>query len=89
MAIEILRTSLAGYGLTTANIVYHLPDHPKLLQNFIWQTYDIHPQFPELHKFLDFWSDKLEGAIHSVVVAHQGLIKPTEFKLVGKELTLH
>lgn len=89
MAIEILRASEQGYGLTTANIVYRLPDHPVLLQNFIWQTYDIHPQFPELKKFLDFWSKKLDGAIHSVIVAHKELIKPTEFKLIGTELTLH
>jgi len=89
MAIEILHASDQSYGLTTANILYRLPDYPTLLQNFIWQTYDIHPQFPELKKFLEFWSKKLDGAIHSVIVAHHGLIKPTEFKLIGSELTLH
>ena len=80
---------LQGYGLTTANIFYRLPDHPVILQNYIWQEYDLHPHFPELKKFLDFWSAKLEGAIHSVVVAHQGLIKPAEMRLIGTELKLH
>ncbi len=89
MAIEILKASNAGYGLTTANIIYRLPDHPALLQNFIWQTYDIHPQFPELRKFLDFWSRQLDGPIHSVVVAHQDLIRPAEFTFRDRELTLH
>ena len=37
---------LSGYGLTTANILYRLPDHPALLQNYIWQDYDLHPHFP-------------------------------------------
>lgn len=89
MAIEILKASQVGYGLATANILYRLPDHPKLLQNFIWQTYDIHPHFPEIRKFLDFWVDKIEGGIHSVVIAHQNLIKPAEYKFRDHELTLH
>lgn len=85
----IFRKQLEGYGLTTANIIYRLPDHPTILQNYIWQDYDLHPKFPELRKFLDFWTQKLEGAIHSVTVAHQGLIKPSELKMVGTEYNLH
>lgn len=84
-----LQKQLEGYGLTTANICYRLPDHPAILQNYIWQDYDLHPNFPELTAFLDFWSRRLEGALHSVVVAHQRLIKPAELKLVGTELRLH
>ena len=89
MAESGLAKQLAGYGLTTANILYRLPDHPAILQNYIWQDYDLHPHFPQLKKFLDFWSAKLDGAIHSVTVAHQGLIKPAEVKLVGSEFSLH
>jgi uncharacterized protein Usg len=85
----ILRKQLEGYGLTTANIFYRLPDHPKILQNYVWQEYDLHPKFPELRKFLDFWTQKLDGAIHSVTVAHHGLIKPAELKMVGAEYRLH
>ena len=80
---------LSGYGLTTANILYRLPDHPALLQNYIWQDYDLHPHFPELRKFLDFWTAKLEGPLHSIVVAHARLIKPAEVKLVGEEFHLN
>ena len=89
MAESGLAKQLAGYGLTTANILYRLPDHPAILQNYIWQDYDLHPHFSQLKKFLDFWSAKLDGAIHSVTVAHQGLIKPAEVKLVGSEFSLH
>ena len=79
---------LAGYGLTTAEILYHLPDHPKLLQSYIWQAYDLAPLFPALTKFLTFWRDTLDGALHSVRVGHSGLIKPAEIALVGAEFRL-
>jgi uncharacterized protein Usg len=79
---------LAGYSLTTAEIIYRLPDHPALMQSYIWQDYDLHPRFPKLKAFLDFWSSNLEGRLHQVLVAHAGLIKPRELRLVGAELRL-
>jgi uncharacterized protein Usg len=80
---------LRGYRLTTAEILYHLPDHPKLLQSFIWQEFDMAPKFPALNKFLHFWETQIDGKLHSVRVASRGLISPAELKLVSKELTLH
>jgi uncharacterized protein Usg len=74
---------LGGYGLTTAEIHYHLPDHPKLLQMFLWQEYDLAPAFPVLRAFLEFWQRELEGALHSVKIAHNQLVKPSEWKAVG------
>ena len=79
---------LAGYGLTTAEILYRLPDHPNLLQSYISQDYDLAPAFPMLTKFLDFWRDTLDGAVHSVRVGHSALIKPAEIALVGTEFRL-
>ena len=67
-----------GFGLTTARIIYRLPDNPLLLQDYVWQEYDLFPQFPTLRKFLAFWEEKLEGPLHSVTVAHQRLIRPVE-----------
>jgi uncharacterized protein Usg len=46
---------LQDYRLTTAEILYHMPDHPHLLQSFVWQDYDIAPRFPVLSKFVSFW----------------------------------
>jgi uncharacterized protein Usg len=57
------------YRLTTAEILYHMPDHPSVLQTFIWQDLDIAPQYPMLNKFLDFWRKEIEGSLHSVRVA--------------------
>ena len=83
------RKQLQGYGLTTADILYHLPDHPGLLQRFVWQRYDLHPHYPELRRFLDFWRRSLEGPLHSVRVAHAHLIKPAEWRNVNEEFRLH
>lgn len=80
---------LAGYGLATARILYRMPDHPRLLQTFVWQDYDIAPEFPVLIKFLAFWQRKLDGPLHSVVVGHTKLIKPAEIRTVGGEFWLH
>ncbi|PWB92249.1 protein usg [Methylocystis sp. MitZ-2018] len=89
MASSGFRLQLQGYGLTTANILYRLPDYPKIIQSYIWQEYDLHPEFPELRKFLDFWMRSLDGPLHSVTVAHSNLIKPAELKLLDKEFNLH
>ena len=86
---RISAARFGGFGLTTATILYRMPDYPKLLQSYVWQFYDIAPRFPELGKFLDFWRRELDGPLHSVTVAHCGLIKPAEFKAVSGVLTLH
>ncbi len=80
---------LKDYRLTTAEILYHLPDHPALLQSFIWQELDIAPRFPVLNKFLNFWTLNLDGKIHSVRVASTQLIKPAEFRMANASFTLH
>jgi uncharacterized protein Usg len=85
---EFLRM-IEGYSLTTAEIMYRLPDHPALIQSYIWQDYDLHPRFPKLKKFLDFWVTTLEGPLYSVRVAHTNLIKPRELTFVGSELRLN
>ncbi|MCB1885667.1 MAG: Usg family protein [Geminicoccaceae bacterium] len=71
-----LERQLKGYRLTTAEILYHMPDHPGLLQSFVWQHYDLAPRYPELRKFLDFWVKNIEGRLHAVHVARQQLIGP-------------
>ena len=84
-----LAIQLNNYRLTTAEILYHLPDHPALLQSFIWQDYDVAPRFPVLHGFLDFWSRQIEGKLHSVKVASRGIISAAELKLANVELQIH
>ena len=79
---------LQGYKLTTAQIFYHMPDHPSVLQEFIWQKYDLAPKFPKLLKFLDFWEREIDGSLHSVYVAKKELIKPSDVSIIDVELML-
>ena len=89
MVSRDFRRQLEGYGLTTAQILYRLPDHPGLLQTYVWQDYDLAPQFPVLIRFLEFWRRELEGPLYSVTVAHSRLIKPAELRPVDGVFRLH
>jgi uncharacterized protein Usg len=80
---------LLDYRLTTAEILYHMPDHPVLLQAYVWQEYDLAPQFPQLMKFLTFWERELDGKVHSVNVASVGIITPSYYRNGKAELTIH
>jgi uncharacterized protein Usg len=84
-----LEKQLLGYRLTTAEIIYRMPDHLHLLQSFVWQDLDLAPEFPVLNKFLRFWEKNLDGPIHTVHVASAQLIKPAELRMVGSSYQLH
>lgn len=83
-----LSRQLRDYRLTTAEILYHMPDHPGLLQTYLWQALDLAPRFPELRRFLDFWGRNLDGKLHSVRVAQVGIITPGRLHHVDALLTL-
>ncbi len=74
--------TLQGYSLTTAEILYRMPDHQSLLQTFVWQDFDIHPRFPKLRSFLDFWEANLDGPLYKVTVNHQQLVSPAEVRML-------
>lgn len=84
-----MEMQLAGYRLTTAEILYHMPDHPGLLQTFVWQTLDLAPDYPRIRKFLEFWQTEIEGPLHSVRVAGGELIKPVALNHCDAVVTLH
>ncbi len=83
------RPILAQHGLTTAEILYHMPDHPSFLQSFVWQQLDIAPSFPILKRFLDFWESSLDGKLHSVTVAHKDIATPATYRYADGLLHLH
>ena len=68
MASRDFIRQMEGYGLTTAKILYRMPDYPAFLQTYIWQEYDLAPRFPVLIDFLEFWKRELAGPLHSVTV---------------------
>ena len=80
---------IPDWRLTTAEILYHMPDHPGVLQTFIWQKLDLAPEFPELMRFLDFWRREIEGPLHSVRVASSALIRPAELRYANGQFLLH
>jgi uncharacterized protein Usg len=89
MISESCRRQLAGFGSTAAHILYRRPDHPWLLQSYVWQEYDTWPDLPILQDFLIFWRKSLDGALHSVVVAHSASNRPAEIRSVDGMLGLH
>jgi uncharacterized protein Usg len=84
-----INTQIACYRLTTAEILYRLPDFPNLLQSYIWQNLDLAPEFPVLHKFLDFWQRRLDGKVHSVRVGSTAIVAPRELRHANTEFRLH
>lgn len=84
-----LRLQLLNYRLTTAEILYHLPDHPSLLQSYVWQEYDLLPEFPVLKGFLDFWEQNLDGKMHSVKVTSVKVIQTSELRHLPENLRIH
>ena len=84
-----IERQLNGYRLTTAEIVYRMPDHLDLLQTYVWQSLDLAPSFPELHKFLKFWERELEGPLYAVKVAGSEILAPARSRHIDHSLALH
>ena len=76
---------LKGYGLTTAEFFYGMPDHPSVLNTFIRQDYDIAPDHPKLFTFIEFWQKDIEGPLNSVRFTHRKMISPGEWRSVVGE----
>ena len=55
--------------IVTVNVFYWMPDYQYILQQFIWQTDDVRPQYPRIHKFLNYWHDNIDAVISEVNIA--------------------
>ena len=80
MTTRDLDAQLRGGRLTTAEVIFYLPDHPKLLQSFLWQTLDIAPDYPRVHRFLEFWRREIDAVIHSVAISTAGVVSPARIQ---------
>ena len=87
MADADFHRQIRGERLTTAEVIYYLPDHPALLQRFLWQTLDLPPEFPRIYRFLDFWRREIDAVIHSVTCSAAGLVAPAKLA-VNRDLGL-
>jgi len=59
---------LNGYHYVSVNVIYYMPDHQNLINEFIWTTLDIKPKYPRIKKFLDYWEAEIEGKIKQVIL---------------------
>ena len=57
-------------SVVTVDVFYFLPDYTNILQEFIWQTEDIVPQYPRVHEFLNYWKDNINAVISEVIVVN-------------------
>ncbi len=80
MGREEFELQLKGWRLATAEVLYYIPDHPTLLQSFIWQTLDLAPTYPRIHKFLEFWRAEIDAVIHSVQLATGEQLAPARIQ---------
>ena len=54
--------------IVTGRVFYWMPDYRHVLQEFIWQTDDIKPEYPRVHKFLNYWHDNIEAVIEEIKI---------------------
>ena len=55
--------------IVTVNVLYWMPDYNHILQEFIWQTADVRPEYPRVHRFLNYWHNNIEAVISEVNIA--------------------
>ena len=63
MTVYIRRWTLA-----TVQVIYHIPDHIHILNEFSWQTKDRLPEYPRIHEFLDYWDKHIDGPIKEAYI---------------------
>ena len=80
---------LKPYRLATAEILYHMPDFPGVLQSFTWQHLDLAPDYPELRKFIAYWEENLDGPLHSVRVARADVMGPEAYRAADAWVQIH
>ena len=51
------------WTLATVQVIYHIPDHIHILNEFSWQTKDRLPEYHRIHEFLDYWDKNIDGPI--------------------------
>ncbi|HLN23121.1 MAG TPA: Usg family protein [Patescibacteria group bacterium] len=78
------------YRLTQAEILYHKPNSPHLLESIMWQDYDVAPDYPELQKFLELLALHVAGStVHSVRVASLDEIRPVGMIYAAYSTAMH
>ena len=56
------------WTLATVQVIYHIPHHIHILNEFSWQTKDRVPEYPRIHEFLDYWDKHIDGPIKEAYI---------------------
>ena len=72
--------------IITVDILYWMPDYNNILQQFIWQTRDIVPEYPRVHKFLNFWYNNIDATIAEIKIANED---KTDYRPVKEIFNMH
>lgn len=67
------------HTLVTLDILYWMPDHHHVLQQFLYQLDDLTPSYPRSHAFLHFWKDEIDAVINQVTLIESGGITLPDF----------
>ena len=59
---------LKKWTTATVQVVYYMPDHLHLVQEFMWQTEDQRPDYPRIDKFLTYWDRHIDVPIKEVYI---------------------
>lgn len=62
-----------------------MPDYLSVLQEFIWQTLDIAPDYPRISKFLEYWELNIEAPIYKVTIINSENYSTSPIKTVNKQ----
>ena len=49
------------WTIATVQVIYFIPDHLHILNEFMWQTEDELPEYPRIKRFLDYWDKNIDG----------------------------
>ena len=63
------------WTLATVQVIYHIPDYIHILNEFAWQTEDEIPNYPRIHRFLDYWDKNIDGPIKEVYIHDHDALK--------------
>ena len=54
--------------IVTVSVFYWMPDAQHILHLFVWETDDIRPEYPRVHKFLNYWHDNIDAVIEEIEI---------------------
>jgi uncharacterized protein Usg len=70
----------AGYSMVTVSVLYWMPDHRNLLNEFVWQTLDLRPRYPRVERFIDYWRREIEAVINEVRITDGPILSPADWR---------